>query len=159
MTVVLSVVCSDGLVVGADKQITESDRGLSYPAHKLHALGEHAAWGGSGARSVLKDLEKIFAESAGSILESDDVGRSLQERVLPVLRHHYQNFIEDVPGERAGGGPSAYVLAAGYSQGPRSWWRSTRAAWSAATRTSASTPSAAGRRWPSRQERCWRTSG
>jgi 20S proteasome alpha/beta subunit len=117
MTVVLSLVCSDGLVFGADTQITESDRGLSYPAQKLHPLGEHAAWGGSGARSVLKDLEKIFSTSAGSILESDDVGRSLQERILPVLRHHYENFIEDVPGEETAGGPSAYVLAAGYSQG------------------------------------------
>jgi len=50
MTVVLSVVCHDGVVLGADTQITDTDRGMSYPGQKLHAMGEHAAWGGSGAR-------------------------------------------------------------------------------------------------------------
>ena len=44
--------CADGLVLGADSQITDADRGLSYPARKLHRLGDHAAWGGSGARAA-----------------------------------------------------------------------------------------------------------
>jgi proteasome beta subunit len=114
MTVVVSVVCQDGVVIGADTQVTDSDRGMSYPGQKLHAMGPQAAWGGSGARSVLGDLEKIFAEHAGAICEADDIGRALQERVLPVLRHHYDHFIPDVPGEQMSGGPSAYVLAAGW---------------------------------------------
>jgi proteasome beta subunit len=117
MTVVLSIVCADGLVIAADTQVTDSDRGMSYPAQKLHPLGGHAAWGGSGARSVLIDLERIFEESAAAILDADHVGHALQERVLPVLRHHYDNFIPDVPGEESAGGPSAYVLAAGYAKG------------------------------------------
>jgi proteasome beta subunit len=115
MTVVLAIRCDDGLVMAADTQITESDRGMSYPAQKLHLLGDHAAWAGSGARSVLKDLERCFDESANSILESPDVGRELQEQVLPVLKHHYENYIADVPGEDGGGTPSTYLLAAGYS--------------------------------------------
>ncbi len=116
MTVVLAVVCKDGVVIGADTQVTDSDRGMSYPGQKLHAMGRHAAWGGSGARSVLGDLEKVFAESAGAICESEDVGRALQERTLPVLKHHYENFIPEVPGEQMKGGPSAYVLAAGWAE-------------------------------------------
>ena len=32
-------------------RITDGDRGMSYPARKLRLLGEHAAWGGSGARA------------------------------------------------------------------------------------------------------------
>jgi proteasome beta subunit len=115
VTVVLSMLCSDGIVIGSDSQITEGDRAVSYPAPKLHPLGEHAAWGGSGARSVLLDLEKDFDRAAAAILEADDIGRALQERVLPVMRHHYDNYIADVPGEESDGGPSAYVLAAGYS--------------------------------------------
>jgi proteasome beta subunit len=115
MTVVLSVVCHDGVVIGADTQVTDSDRGMSYPGQKLHAMGEHAAWGGSGARSVLGDLEKIFAESSAAICESEDIGRALQERTLPVLKHHYDNFIPEIPGESMQGTPSAYVLAAGWS--------------------------------------------
>jgi 20S proteasome alpha/beta subunit len=101
--------------MAADTQVTDSARGMSYPAQKLHALGDHAAWGGSGARSVLLDLEHEFDASAGAILESQDVGRALQQRVLPVLRHHYEHFIADVPGEDGGATPSAYVLAAGYA--------------------------------------------
>jgi proteasome beta subunit len=115
MTVVLAVKNADGLVVGADSQVTDKARDMSYPAQKLHPLGESGAWGGSGARSVLLDLEKIFAASAATILEAEDVGRAIQERVLPVLRHHYDTFIEHVPGEDSGGTPSAYVLAAGYT--------------------------------------------
>jgi proteasome beta subunit len=116
MTVVLSVVCEDGVVIGADTQVTDSDRGMSYPGQKLHAMGPHAAWGGSGARSVLGELETIFAEQADVICGSDNIGRALQERTLPVLRHHYDNFIAEVPGEQMQGSPSAYVLAAGWAQ-------------------------------------------
>jgi proteasome beta subunit len=116
VTVVLAIKCSDGLVVAADTQVTDSDRGMSYPAQKLHPLGDYGAWGGSGARSVLTDLEREFEDSAAAIQEADDVARILQEKVLPVLQHHYDNFIADVPGEDSGaGGPSAYVLAAGYT--------------------------------------------
>jgi 20S proteasome alpha/beta subunit len=35
--------------------------------------------------------------------------------VLPVLKHHYENFISEVPGQEAAGTPATYVLAAGYS--------------------------------------------
>lgn len=117
MTVVLAVQCEDGIVLGADSQVTESDRAMSYPASKLHPLGDGAAWGGSGARSVLYDLEVQFAAEATEIVGSQDIGRALQERIVPVLRHHYDNFIPEIPGEERGGTPSAYVLAAGFSNG------------------------------------------
>jgi 20S proteasome alpha/beta subunit len=115
LTVVLAVRCRDGLVIGSDSQITEADRGMSFPAQKLHELGPSAAWGGSGARSVLFDVEALFTAEAEEILGSRDVGRALQERVLPILRHHYDSFISDVPGTEGTGTPAAYVLAAGYS--------------------------------------------
>lgn len=115
MTVVLAIRCDDGIVIGADTQITESDRGMSYPARKLHLLGEHAAWGGSGARAVLTDTKAAFDEAAASILESTDVGREMQELMLPILKHHYDTFIEEVPGEKTAGTPATYLLAAGYA--------------------------------------------
>ena len=119
MTVVLAVVCSDGVVIGSDSQITESSRGMSFPAQKLHPLGECAAWGGSGARGVLEDLRPILDNDAASILEAPNIGDEIQERVVPVLKKHYAQYIDDVPGEGDGGGVSAYVLAAGVSQGKR----------------------------------------
>ena len=117
MTVVVALVCEDGVVVAADTQVTDGNRGMSYPAQKLHPLGDDAAWGGSGARSVLLELEELFDGHAGGILEADDIGKAIQERTLPVLRYHYEHFIEDVPGEETKGTPSAYVLAAGYRDG------------------------------------------
>lgn len=117
MTVVLAVRCEDGLVLGSDSQITEPDRGLSYTDPKLHALGDTAAWGGSGARSVLHDLEVLFPTECDQILGARDVGHALQDRIVPVLRHHYERFIPDVPGEEVAASPSAYVLAAGYAHG------------------------------------------
>jgi len=115
VTVVLAVRCEDGLVLASDSQITESDRGMSYLSRKLHPLGDHAAWGGSGARAVLHDLEVQFTAQADEIVGARDVGRALQERVVPVLRYHYDNFIPEIPGETVEGTPSAYVLTAGYS--------------------------------------------
>src|SRR5690606_29608230 len=91
------------------------DRGMSYPARKLHLLDDRAAWGGSGARAVLTDTKAAFDESAASLLEAPDVGREMQELVRPILQHHYDTFIEDVPGEELAGTPSTYLLAAGYS--------------------------------------------
>ena len=114
MTVVLALSTADGLVIGSDSQITEKDRGMSYPAQKLHDLGGRAAWGGSGARSVLIDVERRLDADASAILDASLVSHALQERVIPVLRHHYENFIETVPGEDGVGSPAAYLLAAGY---------------------------------------------
>ncbi|MEO3756994.1 proteasome protein [Mycobacterium sp. B14F4] len=117
MTVVLAIRCADGLVMASDSQITDPVRQLSYPAQKLHPLGDHAAWGGSGSRAVLHDLEQVFGAEADAIVEAPDVGRALQERVLPILEHHYSTFISDVPGGGKGATPSTYVLAAGYAGG------------------------------------------
>lgn len=115
MTVVLAVRCQDGLVIGADSQITEKDQGMTYPAQKLHPLGDHAAWGGSGARGVLGELAEALTTKADEIIHAVDVGKEIQACALPIFRHHYDHFIEDVPGLGDAGTPSAYVLAAGYS--------------------------------------------
>lgn len=116
VTVVLAMRCADGLVMASDSQITDPGRGLSYPAQKLHPLGKRAAWGGSGSRAVLYDLERIFTSEPDAVLEADDIGRALQHRTVPVLKHHYENFIEDVPAAKPGGAtPATYVLAAGFA--------------------------------------------
>ena len=120
MTVILAIRCVDGVVMAADTQITESNREMSYPAQKLHVLDGRAAWGGSGARSVLHDVERRFTEDAGAVLGASDVGRAMQERLVPILRHHYEHYIEDVPGEDVPGTPSTYLLAAGYT-GDEPW--------------------------------------
>ena len=117
MTVVLALRCTDGIVLASDSQITDPGRGLSYPAQKLHPLGSHAAWGGSGSRAVLYDIERLFNEEPDAVVEANDVGRALQARVLPILKHHYANFISDVPETKPGATPATYVLAAGYAGG------------------------------------------
>jgi proteasome beta subunit len=117
VTVVLSIMCADGVVIASDSQITDSDRGMSYPGQKLHPLGDHAAWGGSGARGVLIDVEKELTERADEVLSAPDVSHALQELAIPILRHHYENFIPEIPGETTEGTPSAYLLIAGYSGG------------------------------------------
>ncbi|HUG99069.1 MAG TPA: proteasome protein [Gammaproteobacteria bacterium] len=117
MTVVLSIMCADGVVIAADSQITDSNRGMSFPGQKLHHLGDHAAWGGSGARGVLTDIEKALDAAAEEVLAADEVSHALQELALPILRRHYDMFISDIPGEDTQGTPSAYLLAAGYSKG------------------------------------------
>ena len=115
MTVVLALRCANGIVMASDSQITDPGRGLSYPAQKLHSLGDHAAWGGSGSRAVLYDVEQIFNNEAEAVMDAKNIGHALQARVLPVLQHHYDTFIENVPGQEKAGTPATYVLAAGYT--------------------------------------------
>lgn len=116
MTVVIALLCADGLVVGSDSQITDPGLGMTYQDQKLHPLGKRAAWGGSGSRAVLYDIEQSFAADADAIVDAEDVGRAMQARVVPLLKHHYDNFIERVPAKDSGGAtPATYVLAAGYS--------------------------------------------
>ncbi len=117
MTVVLATVCEDGVVIGSDSQITDKGRDMTYPAEKLHPLGDMAAWGGSGARSVLTDVKRCFNEKSAAIQEAPDIGRALQAQMLPILRYHYDTFIPDAPGEEDSGTPSAYVMAAGWRDG------------------------------------------
>lgn len=118
MTVVLALRCADGIVLGSDSQITDSARGLSYPAQKLHPFGDTAAWGGSGSRAVLFDLEQLFDSCAPAVLGAENVGHAVQERVVPVLRRHYDQFVEQVPGEKQSGAtPATYVLVAGFAGG------------------------------------------
>ncbi|PQD99895.1 proteasome protein [Mycobacterium sp. EPG1] len=114
MTVVLALRCANGVVLASDSQITDPGRGLTYPAQKLHPLGTHGAWGGSGSRSVLHDVEQVFSAEPEAILQSENIGHALQARVVPILKHHYENFIAEVPGQETGGTPATYVLAAGY---------------------------------------------
>lgn len=118
MTVVLSLLTADGVVIASDSEITEADRGLTYPAQKLHELGDRAAWGGSGSRAVLGDIERCFAEEATAIVEAPVVTHAMQERVVPILQHHYEHFIPQIPGSDAASTPAAYVLAAGYTDRP-----------------------------------------
>ncbi|AQA01240.1 proteasome protein [Mycobacterium sp. MS1601] len=114
MTVVLAIKCANGIALASDSQITDPGRGLSYPAQKLHPLGAHAAWGGSGSRAVLYDIEQIFREEADAVMEARNIGHALQAKALPVFQHHYDAFIEDVPGQQKAGTPATYLLAAGY---------------------------------------------
>ena len=51
------------------------------------------------------------------MVESQDVGRALQAWVSPIFKHHYENFIADVPEAKPGATPATYVLAAGYAGG------------------------------------------
>lgn len=115
MTVVLAIRCANGIVLASDSQITDPGRGLTYPAQKLHSLGRYAAWGGSGSRAVLYDVEQVFHDEADAIIEAKNIGHALQARVLPILKHHYDAFIPQVPGQETAGTPATYVLAAGYS--------------------------------------------
>lgn len=116
MTVVLALRCRNGVVLAADSQITDSGRGLSYPSQKLHPLGTTGAWGGSGSRAVLLELERLFADNGAGILGAPNPGRAVQDVVVPLLRHHYGNFIAEVPGEQQSGAtPATYVLVAGHT--------------------------------------------
>ena len=103
MTVVLATVCQDGVVLGSDSQITDKGRGMTYPAEKLHPLGELAAWGGSGAAIGAARRRKLLQRAQRGHSGGTRHRRALQEQVLPILRHHYDTFHLRRAGREGGG--------------------------------------------------------
>ena len=76
---------------------------------------------------MLYDLEQLFDGCAAAVLGSENIGHAVQERVVPVLRRHYDQFVEQVPGEKQSGAtPATYVLVAGFAGDSRSSWTSIR---------------------------------
>lgn len=64
------------------------------------------------------DLEQLFDGCAAAVLGAVNIGHAVQERVVRVLRRHYDQFVEQVPGEQhSGATPATYVLTAGYAEG------------------------------------------
>ncbi len=119
MTVVLALRCADGIVLGADSQITDSARGLSYPAQKLHPFGDTAAWGGSGSRAVLYDLDELF-DGCGLGRARDRERRTGRAGAggpgaAPPLRPVRGAGAGRV--QQSGATPATYVLVGGYARG------------------------------------------
>jgi proteasome beta subunit len=72
-------------------------------------------WSGSGSRAVLCDIQQMFNAEPDAVVAARDIGHALHERVLPVFKHHYADFIQDVPGKKSAGTPATYILAACYA--------------------------------------------
>ncbi len=117
MTVVLALRCADGIVVASDSQITDPARGVSYPAQKLHPLGKHAAWGGSGSRAVLYDIETALRCRTGR--GGRVAGRRARAAVAGAadLQASLRQLHCRCAGVEARRDPATYVLAAGYAGG------------------------------------------
>lgn len=97
MTVVLAIRCADGLVPAADSRITDADRGLSYPAHKQHHLGDYVVWGGSGARVGLAELEGMPDANPTPIVEAVGVGpgaHQLDEKEIEEARARERRWVD-----------------------------------------------------------------
>lgn len=56
MTLVLAMVCSDGLILAADSAATFAE-GLKQPTVKIHNFGKSMLWGGSGHEGMLQEIE------------------------------------------------------------------------------------------------------
>ena len=100
--------------MASDSQITDGGR-VELPCAEAAPPRLARRVGRLGSRAVLYDVEQIFNAEADTVVEAKDIGHALQERLLPVFKHHYANFIQDVPGQKSAGTPATYVLAAGYS--------------------------------------------
>ncbi len=118
MTLVLALICTDGIIMASDGQSTFVTEGgpMRLPAEKIRAFGDRFVWSGSGDVGLLQKIG----------LGLDDLSEGTLKRPIAKLRAEIR---AKVRGEQKDAGekylpiakkfpmPIAHVLVAGYSEG------------------------------------------
>lgn len=123
MTLILALLCSDGLVMASDSQATIETTGqqLKGPAEKLFRPWDHIAWGASGATGIIQRVdihlrEKHAASAAFERMHPDEVRKRLAAEIAEVIHPLVTKQYLNLPGRSM---PIAGFLFAGHTaRGP-----------------------------------------
>lgn len=121
MTLVLALICSDGILMASDGQSTFSTSAgpMRLPSEKIRALAGRLLWGGSGAvgllqkiEIVLNDIDRATMSRPVAKVRAEIRGRVLREQ--KAAQDTYLNLAPQFPL------PTAHILLSGY-EGERPW--------------------------------------
>ncbi len=124
MTLILGLVCREGIVVLADSQETFVRAGVKSTTQKLFRLGPSIVWGGSGdtgmVRALSQSLGKIEKGQAGTLLRPiDELGTRLHSTVNAVQKAQAEMTIQ-IPGLRKPP-PTLHAMFCGMSKDGSAW--------------------------------------
>jgi proteasome beta subunit len=120
MTLVIALVCRDGVILASDSQATEATGAVRRSDKKVFELTDRALWGASGMGQVIRDIGTALApvrptlEAAGP-----NLGQMLSIVIKPQLTKHYSNYVH-VPMTNPNP-PQTLVLACGFSPETGGW--------------------------------------
>lgn len=120
MTLVIALLCQDGVILASDSQSTEMTGAVRFDVPKVFPLTSRALWGGSGMVQVIRDIG-IALDKARPALEAGvpEIGQALAELVGPELVRHYNNYVQ-VPMTNPNP-PRTSLLACGFSHQTGGW--------------------------------------
>jgi proteasome beta subunit len=119
VTLVIALVCADGVIMASDSQATEGSGDVKFPTQKVFQLGPRALIGGSGAVQVITEIRSQLLDVADLLEGSPDRCQSLASNVQPVLQKHYSRYVQ-VPFTQPAP-PAADTLVCGFDGQGKPW--------------------------------------
>lgn len=122
MTLIIACICKDGIVVGADSQMTMGSAAgpiRKKTLDKIIPLSKGILVGGAGSVSVIQKIKKKINEIPNEVKDTgkiDDIKNIICNQIIHPIRKEMLNKFKDLYGERGEeNAPSADLILAGYS--------------------------------------------
>src|SRR5262245_14734135 len=116
MTLIIGIICDDGVVLAADSASTDMTAQVKQPtSDKLRRIGsKNIVLGGSGNVGLLQTIREAVDGYAGASPAIKNVRRDLKALIIP---HQRQALADHVPLQMPGMNqpPMACLLAGGYA--------------------------------------------
>ncbi len=120
MTLVIGLVCRDGVIMASDSQATEATGEVRRSDIKVFPLTDRALWGASGMGQVIRDIGTAMAQARPTLeAAGPNLGQMLSIVIKPQLTRHYSNYVQ-VPMTMPNP-PQTIVLACGFSPETGGW--------------------------------------
>jgi len=99
MTLILAVVCKDGIVMAADSAASFIAEGIKQPTVKIHKLGSVALWGASGHEGMIQDIEVALTKgkTPESYMKSAQHCRQQLRRALKPVYEEWKIYQVPIP--------------------------------------------------------------
>ena len=119
MTLVLALVCKNGIIMAADSAASFVAEGIKQPTIKIRQLGNIALWGASGHEGMIQDIEVALTtgRTADSYMKSAQHCRQQLRQVLHPVYETWRKYQVPIPQIPYNQYQTAHLLFAGFPAG------------------------------------------
>lgn len=118
MTLVLAIVCQNGIVMAADSAATFPE-GIKQPTEKIRRLGNWMLWGASGHEGMIQDIEVALTKgrTPESYMKSVEHCREQLRKVLKPVYQAWKDYQVPIPPPPYNQWQTAQLLFVGFLGG------------------------------------------
>lgn len=118
MTLILALVCQDGIVMAADSAASFLE-GIKQPTTKIRQLGNRVLWAASGHEGMTQDIEVALTKgrTPESYMKSAQHCRQQLRRVLQPVYQEWKNYQVPIPQAPYHQMQTAHLLFVGFWEG------------------------------------------